>query len=195
MNVTTPGLYHIYNRGNNNQPIFFSEENYFYFLRKCQYYLKPQATMLCWCLMPTHFHFLIETTEQSTKPVKSGSIIMPALVNAFRLLQSSYAKGINQQLNRTGSLFQQKTKAKLITDIDDYGITVFHYIHQNPYAAGIVRNVEDWPYSSFPDFVGLRNGTLCDKETAIRILNINEQGLKTDVYREIDSGKIKTFID
>lgn len=112
MNITDPGIYHIYNRGNNNQPIFFSNGNYFYFLRKCHYYIKQKGNILSWCLMPTHFHFLIQTTEQSFEQVKSGSIVMPELTNAFRLLQSSYAKGINQQQGRSGSLFQQKNKSK-----------------------------------------------------------------------------------
>lgn len=143
MNIKSPGIYHIYNRGNNNQPTFFSEENYYYFLRKCHYYLKPNANILCWCLMPTHFHFLIHTTEKSLKTVQSGNIVMPAIINAFRLLQSSYTKGINQQQNRTGSLFQQKTKAKLVSGENDYSLTAFHYIHQNAYVSGLVTQLEE----------------------------------------------------
>jgi hypothetical protein len=112
MTINTPGIYHIYNRGNNQQLIFFLEENYFYFLKKCHKYIKSCSEILAWCLMPNHFHFLINVTNESLKPIKSGGIIMPTITNGFRLLQSSYAKGINKQLNRTGSLFQQKTKAK-----------------------------------------------------------------------------------
>ena len=92
MKLTEPGIYHIYNRGNNQQTIFFSDENYFYFLRKCHRYLKPVSDILAWCLMPNHFHFLIAVTEKSLTPLKSGGIFMPALTNGFRLLQSSYAK-------------------------------------------------------------------------------------------------------
>ncbi len=195
MNFTENGLYHIYNRGNNNQPVFFSNENYLYFLRKCQYYLKPTATILSWCLMPTHFHFLTKATAKSIEPVKSGGITMSNLANAFRLLQSSYAKGINQQLSRTGSLFQQKTKAKVIDDVDGYAATVFSYIRQNPYAAGLVKHLEDWPYSSFPDYIGIRNGTLCDIDAAIKILQLNPKELQSDTYKEIDLTKIKSLID
>jgi len=115
MTIHEPGIYHIYNRGNNQQTIFFSQENYFYFLRKCHKYIKPVSEIFAWSLMPNHFHFLIEVTDKSLEPVKVGGIIMPSIANGFRLLQSSYAKGVNIQLNRTGNLFQQKTKSKFIS--------------------------------------------------------------------------------
>ncbi len=44
----------------------------------------------------------------------------------------SYSKGINKQRQKTGNLFQQKTKAKCIDDDEkNYDIAAFHYIHQN----------------------------------------------------------------
>jgi REP element-mobilizing transposase RayT len=163
MTINTTGIYHIYNRGNNQQTIFFSDENYLYFLRKCHNYLKSNATILAWCLMPNHFHFLANVNNESLRPIKSGGIFMPAITNGFRLFQSSYTKGGNKQLNRTGNLFQQKAKAKWTNDAKDYSITVFHYIHQNPVVAGLVKKPEEWAYSSFNDYAELRSGTLCDK--------------------------------
>jgi putative transposase len=158
MTIKEPGIYHIYNRGNNQQQVFFSEENYFYFLRKCHQYLKPISDILAWCLMPNHFHFLIHANKKSLEPAKSGGIIMPALTNAFRLLLSSYAKGINTEQQNTGNLFQQKTKSKLVSDEPFYAATAFHYIHYNPCEAGLAEKPEDWPYSSLQDFLGKRNG-------------------------------------
>lgn len=191
MNIIIPGIYHIYNRGNNQQTIFYSKENYYYFLRKCHKYLKPCGDILAWCLMPNHFHFLINVNDESLKPVKSGGIVMPAITNGFRLLQSSYAKGVNKQLNRSGNLFQQKTKAKLVSGEDDYSITAFHYIHQNPITANLVTRLEDWPYSSFPDYTGARNGTLCNKERAFELLGLSAIDLITESIKEIDEERIK----
>jgi len=194
MTINTTGIYHIYNRGNNQQTIFFSDENYFYFLKKCHKYLKPFAAILAWCLMPNHFHFLINVSDESLKPIKSGGIIMPEITNGFRLLQSSYAKGINKQLNRTGNLFQQKTRAKWTNDAKDYSITAFHYIHQNPVTAGLAKNPEDWPYSSFNDFAGLRNGTLCDKQKAYELLNLAEINFYTETMKKIEDELIKKIL-
>ena len=56
MKIHEPGIYHIYNRGNNKQRIFFQKENYLYFLRKCHQYIKPVSNIFAWCLMPNHFH-------------------------------------------------------------------------------------------------------------------------------------------
>jgi len=53
-------LYHIYNQGNNRIPIFFSRENYLFFLKKIKQYVLPYADVLAWCLMPNHF--LLNTT-------------------------------------------------------------------------------------------------------------------------------------
>jgi REP element-mobilizing transposase RayT len=58
--VLSPGnYYHIYNRGNNGEPLFFEEENYIYFLKLYDKYISPIAETYAWCLMKNHFHFLV----------------------------------------------------------------------------------------------------------------------------------------
>ena len=49
-------FYHIFNRGNNSQDIFFEEENYLYFLKLLTKYIFPIADIYCYCLMNNHFH-------------------------------------------------------------------------------------------------------------------------------------------
>jgi hypothetical protein len=98
--------------------------------------------------------------------------------NGFKTLLSSYTKAVNQQETRAGSLFQQNSRAKCLTAISDYkqnnyGLVCFNYIHQNPVNAGLVQNMEDWEFSSFRDYAGLRNGTLCSKEIAFELLGIS----------------------
>lgn len=190
MTIHEPGVYHIYNRGNNQQTIFFNQENYFYFLRKCHKYLKPVSDIFAWCLMPNHFHFLIEVTNKSLEPIKVGGIAMPSITNGFRLLQSSYTKGINKQLNRTGNLFQQKAKAKFVSE-ENYSITAFHYIHQNPVIAGLVKDVEDWPYSSFSDYVRIRDGNLCNKVRARELPELTDLDIKIGPTKKIGDELIK----
>jgi putative transposase len=176
MQLKESGIYHIYNRGNNKQQIFFREDNYTYFLQKCFKYIKPLSKIIAWCLMPNHFHFMMEVTEKSLEPVRSGGILMPALTNGFRLLQSSYAKGINVQERRTGNLFQQKTKAKLITD-QEYIAAAFKYIHNNPLNAGLVDDLNHWVYSSFLEYSVLRQPCLCDTDRGMQILGIDNMSL------------------
>jgi REP-associated tyrosine transposase len=191
MKINSKGIYHIYNRGNNQQPVFFSDDNYVYFLKKCHRYLKPFAEILAWCLMPNHFHFLMDITDASLEPVRSGGIFMPAITNGFRLLESSYAKGINKQLDRTGNLFQQKTKAKFTNKAKDYPLTAFHYIHQNPVQAGLVKSPEEWRYSSYLDYAHLRNGTLCNKQKAVELFNLSEIDLYCETMKTIAGNVLK----
>jgi putative transposase len=64
-----PGsFYHIYNRGNNKQEIFFEEKNYHHFLNLFQKYLASFVDVYAYCLMPNHFHFLIRIKETTQTP-------------------------------------------------------------------------------------------------------------------------------
>ena len=96
---------------------------------------------LAYCLMPTHFHFLVFVRSEETDTLK----------DAVGLMLSSYTKAINRRYNRHGSLFQLHTKAKLI-EKDDYLLTITAYIHQNPVRAGLVKKLEEWEYSSYREY-------------------------------------------
>jgi REP element-mobilizing transposase RayT len=154
MKIYEAGLYHIYNRGNNSQPIFYNENDYQQFVDSSYKYLVPNCQILAWCLMPNHFHFLLEANEKSLEPIIWGGNEMTSLTNGFQLLQSNYAKLINNKINRTGSLFQQKTKAKFLEN-KNYAMTAFRYIHQNPVKANLVDKLADWNYSSYNEYCGL----------------------------------------
>jgi putative transposase len=176
-------IYHIYNRGNNKQIIFFTEENYLYFLKKVRKYILPHCDMLAYVLMPNHFHFLIHADERTEKQLPGPAITRNVLSEGIRLLLSSYSKGVNKQEDRTGNLIQQKTKSKCVHNTSDinekgYSDTCFYYIHQNPLRAGLVVKTEDWHYSSYRDYAGLRNGTLCNRELAAKILDIGVEQVK-----------------
>jgi putative transposase len=99
------------------------------------------------------------------------------ITNGFRKLLSSYTRIYNNRYNQSGSIFRQKTKNKSLSELQklvlpndnrDYYFSCFHYIHQNPLRPGLVEKLEDWEFSSFKDFAGLRNGTLADKLLATK---------------------------
>ncbi len=185
-------IYHIYNRGNNKQPIFFKPENYTYFLEKVRKFILPHCEILSYCLMPNHFHFQIYSDERTTQTKRIGTTERNVLSEGIRNLLQTYTKAINIQNTTTGSLFQQNTKAKCLSDGSIYySETCFHYIHQNPMKAGLVSKMEDWIYSSFKDFCGFRNGTLCNKDLAFQLLGIDKQTFYTNAYMVIADDKIK----
>ena len=176
MNIVPNHLFHIYNRGNQGRTIFFEREHYLYFLRKIRQYIRPYCSILAYCLMPNHFHLLIYSRENTVAPALAlrreevaSKIEISNFAHGIKTLLSSYTKAINKQRNLTGSLFAQNTKARQVSSErtqEDYALSCFHYIHQNPYAAGLVTDLADWEFSCFNDYAGLRNGTLCDMDLA-----------------------------
>ncbi len=174
-------LYHIYNRGNNKQMIYFGRNNYIFFLNKIKKHLLSYIDLLAYCLMPNHFHLLAYS-----KPDMNNK----AFSNDLKIMLRSYARAINIQEDRSGSLFQQHTKIKpLIFNncthsmtlshtmsykyIDTYPDVCFHYIHQNPVNSGLVRKMEDWEFSSFRDYAGLRVNSVCNKALSYQFINIS----------------------
>ncbi len=204
MQFATNHVYHIFNRGNNSQPVFFSRENYLYFLAKVKTYLLPHADILAWCLMPNHFHLMvyvnclevevadIELTNGSkhitSEQVNPGHQVTKkrSLNEGVSIILRSYTRAIQKQNNITGSLFQHRTKAVCLTEINGitpawfqtrYGTVIniidpekeypqvcFNYIHQNPVKSGLVKNPSDWEFSSYPDHAGIRTGKLINRE-------------------------------
>lgn len=106
---------------------------------------------------------------------------MQALSFAVSQLLSSYTKAINLQEKRTGSLFRSKTKTndgwdndndyksiensvwETVAFIDNRFVqNVFHYIHENPVNAGLVKVNEHWTHSSILEYRGSNREPICN---------------------------------
>ena len=57
------GIFHVYNQGNNCQQLFYSDENYHFFIWKMKMHLLPFGDLLSWCLMPNHFHWQLKVNS------------------------------------------------------------------------------------------------------------------------------------
>ena len=58
----------------------------------------------------------------------------------------------NVKYQRVGHLFQDRFKSEPV-DSDAYLLTVIRYIHQNPVKAGLCERPEDYPYSSWKEYL------------------------------------------
>lgn len=192
-------LYHIYNRGNNRQKIFFSAENYLFFLKKMRTHLLKHCELLSWCLMPNHFHWMVYIPEDYQKMIEEHedkSQLLPMNKEISTLL-SSYTKAINKSYERSGSLFRKRTKSKCLNlpDVRDdyYPLVCFQYIHQNPMNAGLSDSLEGWPFSSYKDYERSRNGSICSLSLAHELLNLpdNVDEFKTFSYRSLNEKALK----
>lgn len=186
--------YHFYNRGNNRQAIFFESDNYLYFLKGLKKYVIPFASVIAYCLMPTHYHILVriralaqqsldtsevsETSEVSSDVSKDVSLAMQKLL-------ISYTKAINKRFSRVGTLFQGQFQAK---PVENYAhlLTLCTYIHANPVKDGLVAAPEDWPYSNYLEWMGERKGTIVEPQF------ITEHFGSPDEYRTQITDYIRT---
>lgn len=125
-----PGAkYHVVNRGNGRQRIFFCAEDYGRFLEQPGEALEWDGVVLyAYCLMPTHVHLFVET------PAGNLDRFMGRLTTA-------YAMYFRYKHNRPGHCFQGRYKASLVAG-DDYALRLTRYIHLNPVHG---HDMEAWP--------------------------------------------------
>jgi putative transposase len=146
--------YHIYNRGNNSDDIFYENDNYYHFLRLYEKYINPIADTFAWCLLKNHFHILvyIKTDSEIKKDQLSYSTVnKPKVISAskqFSHFFNAYTQSINKRHNRTGSLFEKNFERKLVQS-EDYFRRLIYYIHNNPVHHGLTNTMEEYPWSSF----------------------------------------------
>lgn len=165
-------FYHIYNRGVEKRSIFENNRDYGRFIKTIKYYQltgpKPKLSkflnsstfklelnnkiveIICFCLMPNHFHFLI-------KQLKEGGI-----TEFISKLSNSYTKYYNTKHARIGPLLQGEFKAVLV-ETDEQFVHLSRYIHLNPIASLLVKDLKDFRWSSYAEYVTNSNG-ICSKE-------------------------------
>lgn len=157
----TEGFYHSFNRGVEKRDIFTTDRDYQRFFETLYYYQhdgpKPRFSthdrfkikdfdknpkiveVICYCLMPNHFHLLL-------KQLKEGGV-----QEFLSKVTNSYTKYFNTKHNRVGHLFQGQFKAVLI-DTDEQLVHVSRYIHLNPCVANLVKDLEEYDYCSFSEY-------------------------------------------
>jgi hypothetical protein len=68
-------------------------------------------------------------------------------------LEGPYVQYLNQRYQRVGGLFQGRYASRLV-DAERYALALARYIHQNPVEAGVAAWPEDYPWSSYPCYIG-----------------------------------------
>lgn len=162
-------FYHIYNRGNNSNAIFFEQDNYRYFLKLLQKYIVPIADVYAYCLLKNHFHLLIKIKPESEINVsdfKFSTIEKSKSINPskqFSHFFNAYTQAMNKHYNRTGSLLEKPFERKRISE-ENYLKQVILYIHNNPVKHGIVKHANQYMWSSYNSILSGKNSKLKRKE-------------------------------
>lgn len=171
-------IYHIYNHAVGHENLFRDRENYLYFLKKYGQYIQPVCKTFAYCLMPNHFHFLIEIRSieelyNHFKFLKSGDNIIkfedfngPEFVmQQFSNLFNAYAKAYNKRYKRRGALFNDYLRRKIV-DQARYFSTLIYYIHTNAIHHKFCNNISEWEFTSYESILSGKS-TKLERERAI----------------------------
>jgi REP element-mobilizing transposase RayT len=138
-------IYHVMNRGDRREAIFEDDRDREIFMdRLAEACGKTGWQVHAWCLMPNHFHLVLETPQ-------------PNLVVGMRWFLSTHTARYNRRHREFGYLFSGRYKS-LIVDGSGTGYlkTVCDYVHLNPARAGLLRRTErlrQYRWSSWPEYL------------------------------------------
>jgi putative transposase len=138
-------FYHVINRGRGRQDIFHDEAYFRAFLNTlAEVHQRFGCVVHAYCLMSNHYHILIETPNAN-------------LSRVMRHVNGVYTQRYNRLKHTDGSLFRGRYKAILVSQ-DEYLLQLSRYIHRNPIETTVpmVEQLEDYQWSSYPAFIGLR---------------------------------------
>ena len=135
------GVYHVMMRGNGGQDIFFTDhDRYRLYLLIQEGTVRFDYRVHAFCLMGNHIHLALQVAHTPLSKI-------------IQNLSFRYTKWVNRQQDRTGHLFQGRYKAILI-DQGSYLLELVRYIHLNPVRAGLVKQADDYPFSSHRSYLG-----------------------------------------
>ena len=159
-------FYHVFNRGVEKRTTFLDKRYYERFIETLNFYKNrdpktrfsfrnrlqknnesenPLVEIVAFCLMPNHFHLLLKQVEEK------------GITTFLSKVTNSYTKYFNTKQNRVGPLFQGSFKAVRVED-DEQLIHLTRYIHLNPLIDYLVKNLNNYPYSSYNQYLGSQPG-------------------------------------
>ena len=130
--------------------------------------------LFAFCLLPNHFHLLVELPKPGQAKDKTG--ILSAVMHD---LNSSYTKYFNGKYQQKGHLFRERYRSALI-EKEPYLLKVSAYIHLNPKALNLSVDPGAYPYSSYAFYLDktLTEGDFLaeEKQELLGLLNGQDYG-------------------
>ncbi|MCG3148107.1 MAG: hypothetical protein PCFJNLEI_01549 [Verrucomicrobiae bacterium] len=138
-------IYHVMNRGDRRESIVHDEQDRQRFWETlgetCR---KTQWQVLAVCLLPNHFHLVVETPK-------------PNLVVGMKWFLGTYTGRFNRRHQQFGHLFSGRYKAFVVDgESPGYLRTVCDYVHLNPARARLLAAEEvlsQYRWSSYPAYL------------------------------------------
>lgn len=176
--------YHVYNRGVEKRDVFGGDLDYFRFLKSLEEFnrvdpigsifeqsfrdkkeslgneVSKLVDIIAYCLNPNHYHLILKQLEDK------------GIEKFMHRVGVGYSKYYNHKYKRSGVLFQGVFKSIHI-DSNEYLLYLSAYVNKNNFIHGY--NKDNWKYSSLADYLGKRDGKLCNKDIILgQFKNVDE---------------------
>jgi len=187
LRIDYPGaLHHVIVKGNNGTNIFYDDADRSKFLNIVASLIKRyKFKVYAYCLMDNHAHLLVET----------GNIHLSRLMAE---LLTVYVQYFNKKWNRKGHLLGNRYKSILV-DKSAYLLILQRYIHLNPVKAEMVKHPINYLWSSYRDYMGLRDSFL-EIDVILSYFNNSRKDFKRftlegiKVSYEIEPKKVQNYL-
>ena len=139
---TPGGYYHVGTRGNSKAPIYLTDDDRLNFVRLLAVVARRHGwSVHAYCLMTNHYHLILQ--------LERGG-----LSRGMCELNGRYALGFNDRHGRSNHVFGRRFWDEPIEN-DGHYFEACRYVVLNPVRAGVERQVDRWPWSSYRATVGL----------------------------------------
>jgi putative transposase len=131
----------VYSRGSNRQAIFRFDSDRVDFLDcLARVVARHELACLAYCLMPNHFHLVVETPDGR-------------LSEAMKALNGRYALRFNRRYECDAHLFKNRFGA-VLQESEPQLLWTVRYAVRNPVEVGMCAHPAEWPWSSYLASIG-----------------------------------------
>ena len=149
--------HHITQRGNRRQQTFFSEGDYKAYLKlMADWCGKYEVQIWAYCLMPNHIHMVAVPSKKETLRLAIGET------------HRRYTRRINFDKGWRGHLWQERFSSFVMDE--PHLLACLRYIENNPVRAKLVKQPEQWPWSSASAHIKAENDILVKVSPALSIV-------------------------
>ena len=130
---------------------------------------KFEVQIIAYCMMPTHLHLALKQLRKNGISVFMGNIL------------NSYTRYFNTKHKRKGPLWEGRFKNVHIGS-DEQMMHLTRYIHLNPVTARLVDKPDDWPGSSYREYVAMVSDEdrICDYGHVLDFKGVNYKEFVSD---------------
>ena len=167
---------HVVQRGNNRQPVFFTDGDRAACLRLlCHHAHQQHCRVHAYVLMGNHVHLL------ATPDVCGG------LSTMMQAVSRAYVRRVNDRQGRTGTLWEGRFHSTVV-DSDRYLLACQRYIELNPVRAGTVAHPGDYRWSSYRANARGRPNALLEPHSAFELMGSDADERRRRYVEFIEAG-------